>query len=185
MPNPVFKMISSALWILATALSGGQNQIAYLLPYPPGVKNLLIQGNNGPWGHTDKIAFAYDFKMPIGSPVCAARDGIVTKTEDRYEDGNRTPGQENYIFVSHGDGTFSRYYHLTQHGVLIKVGDHIKAGDRIGKSGNTGASAGPHLHFDVTEKCPEWGCQTIPIRFKNVAENPLQQGKEYEALAAK
>jgi murein DD-endopeptidase MepM/ murein hydrolase activator NlpD len=157
----------------------------YLLPFPIGSTVHVLQGNNGPWGHTKEIAYAYDFKVPIGSDVCAARSGTVAKIEASFTDGNRTPGQENFIFIDHGDGTYSRYYHLTKAGVLVKVGDHVQASDKIGKSGNTGASAGPHLHFDVTEKCPDWGCQTIPISFSNSAENPLQAQKDYEALPAK
>ncbi len=157
----------------------------YLLPFPIGITVHVLQGNNGPWGHTKKLAYAYDFQVPIGSDVCAARSGTVVKTEARFLDGNRTPGQENFIFIDHGDQSFSRYYHLTKDGVLVKVGDHIQAGDKIGKSGNTGASAGPHLHFDVTEECPAWGCQTIPVVFSNSAENPLQAEKDYEVLRVK
>ena len=57
----------------------------YLLPYPVGTSFLLLQGNNGPWGHEGKAAFAFDFKMPIGSKVTAARDGVVVKVEGRRE----------------------------------------------------------------------------------------------------
>jgi murein DD-endopeptidase MepM/ murein hydrolase activator NlpD len=154
----------------------------YLLPYPVGTSCELLQGYNGPWGHDGKAAYAYDFKMPIGSPVTAARDGIVVKVEARFEDGNRTAGQENFMFIDHGDGTFGRYYHLTKDGVLVGVGKRVLAGQVIGRSGNTGASAGPHLHFDVTQTCPEWGCQTISISFSNSLENPLLPDHTYEAL---
>jgi murein DD-endopeptidase MepM/ murein hydrolase activator NlpD len=154
-----------------------------VLPFPVGSSWLLLQGNNGPYGHEGKAAYAFDFQMPVGSKVIAARDGVVVKTEVRFEDGNRTPGQENFIFVAHGDGTFGRYYHLTKDGALVETGAKVRTGDWIGRSGNTGASAGPHLHFDVTRECPEWGCQTIPITFANSAESPLIEGKTYEALA--
>ena len=157
----------------------------YLLPYPVGVQCELLQGYNGPWGHQGKAAYAYDFKMPLGSPVTAARDGVVVGVEARFEDGNRTPGQENFIFVSHGDGTFGRYYHLTRDGVLVRKGEKVRAGQLIGRSGNTGASAGPHLHFDVTRQCPEWGCQTVPVSFANSSENPLLPDKTYEALKSR
>lgn len=176
-----------ATWMIGLAAifaaAHGKQPPTYLLPFPIGARVYVLQGNNGPWGHTKEIAYAYDFKIPIGSDVCAARSGAVVKVEARFIDGNRTPGQENFIFVDHGDGTFSRYYHLTHDGVLVKVGDHVQAGDKIGKSGDTGASAGPHLHFDVTEKCPEWGCQTIPITFSNASENPLKAQKDYEAVS--
>jgi murein DD-endopeptidase MepM/ murein hydrolase activator NlpD len=154
----------------------------YLLPFPGGDSARLIQGNNGPWGHSGAAAFAFDFIMPIGSAVTATRGGHVFASESRYRDGNRRPGQENYVVIRHSDGTFGRYYHLTEGGVLVTVGAVVTPGDTIGRSGNTGASAGPHLHFDVTRDCAEWGCQTIPIRFWNAGADSLVQGRTYRAL---
>ena len=173
-------VLAVALALVACATSR-VSAARYLLPFPVGTSWPLLQGYNGPWGHEGKAAFAYDFQMPIGSKVTAARDGVVVKVESRFEDGNRTAGKENFIFVDHGDGTFGRYYHLTRDGALVAAGTKVQAGQWIGKSGDTGASAGPHLHFDVTRECPEWGCQTIPIAFSNSAENPLLAGKAYEA----
>ena len=120
--------------------------------------------------------------MPIGSRVAAARAGVVVRTEASHADATRKGGEENFIFVDHGDGTFGRYYHLTRGGVLVAVGQRVLAGQEIGRSGDSGASAGPHLHFDVTRGCPDWGCQTIPVRFGNSAGNPLLQGQEARAL---
>src|SRR5579864_7412120 len=122
----------------------------YRLPFGPETSSELLQGYAGPYGHEGKIEFAYDFKMPIGTNVAAARDGVVVKTESKFEDNTKVPGEENYIFIAHGDKTFSRYYHLTKGGVLVREGQHVHAGQVIGKSGNSGATAGPHLHFDVT-----------------------------------
>lgn len=153
----------------------------YLLPYPPGDSVRLIQGPGGPWGHVDATAHAYDFVLAIGSPVVASRSGTVVRVEDRFEDGTKKPGEENYIFISHGDSTFGRYYHLTKGGVIVQVGARVRAGELIGRSGNSGASAGPHLHFDVTRTCPEWGCQTIPIRFLNAGSDSLVDGRWYTA----
>ena len=151
----------------------------YALPYPSTVSRKLIQGNNGPYGHTGAAAFAFDFVMPIGSPVLAARGGEVVKIEERFNDGTRTPGQENFVVIRHADGTFGRYYHLTTNGALVDSGSTVKRGDLIGRSGNSGASAGPHLHFDVTRGCFEWGCQTIPIVFRNAGADTLETGKTY------
>jgi murein DD-endopeptidase MepM/ murein hydrolase activator NlpD len=154
----------------------------YALPFAVGDSARLIQGNHGPWGHSGAAAFAFDFIMPIGSAVTAARAGHVFATESRYRDGNRTPGQENLVVIRHSDGTFGRYYHLTEGGALVAVGAAVALGDTIGRSGDTGASAGPHLHFDVTRGCAEWGCQTIPIRFRNAGADSLVQGRTYRAL---
>lgn len=153
----------------------------YVLPFGDAESHTLLQGYNGPYGHTGKLAFAYDFKMPIGTAVAAARGGVIAKVESRYADANRTPGQENYVVVSHGDGTFARYYHLTKDGALVSVGQRVSRGEIIGRSGDTGASAGPHLHFDVTRDCAEWGCQTVAMSFRNAPENPLVAGKKYQA----
>lgn len=154
----------------------------YVLPYAVGENYLLIQGNRGPFGHEGAAEFAFDFRMPIGTAVHAARPGTVVAVEERFADGTRQGGEENYVFVKHSDGTFGRYYHLKQGGALVEQGDRVERGQQICRSGNSGASAGAHLHFDVTEACPEWGCQTIPVRFFNAAENPLESGESYRAL---
>lgn len=109
--------------------------------------------------------------MPIVSPVIAARDGEVIKVEERNLDGTRVLGEENVVIIKHSDGTFARYFHPTKPGALVSTGDKVAQGTRIALSGNSGASAGPHLHFDVTKGCFEWGCQTIKIDFSNVKEN--------------
>ena len=157
-----------------------QNTATYILPYPKEAKYKLLQGYNGPYGHKGHAEFGYDFQMPIGSPVIAARDGEVIKVVENNSDGTRKPGEENVVVIKHSDGTFARYYHLTEEGALVSVGDKVKQGSRIALSGDSGASAGPHLHFDVTKDCHDWGCQTIKIEFSNVKENPLKQGEIYE-----
>jgi len=176
-------LISSVLIQTSATKSALHN--TYILPYPTASSCKLLQGHNGPYGHTGAVEFAYDFQMPIGSPVNAARDGEVVSVVEKNNDGTRVPGEENVVVIKHSDGTFGRYYHLTKQGALVSVGDKVKQGDRIALSGNSGASAGPHLHFDVTKECFEWGCQTIPIQFVNSKENPLKASSVYEALKLK
>jgi murein DD-endopeptidase MepM/ murein hydrolase activator NlpD len=168
-----------ALWSCATGVG---RRTAYLLPFDEGVSSKLIQGNNGQWGHTRALAYAFDFILPMGSEVRAARNGKVYEVQGGFADNTRKPGEENYIFVDHLDGTFGRYYHLAQGGVKVHVGQRVRAGDLIGLSGNSGASAGPHLHFDVTRGCPQYGCQTIPIRFANATDPVPVAGKSYSPL---
>ena len=151
----------------------------YVLPFANDSKHKLLQGYNGPWGHTGHCAYAYDFQMPIGTVVHAARSGKVVHVEQQFPDATRKPGQENVIVIQHQDGTFARYYHLTQKGSRVAVGEEVQQHQVIGLSGDSGASAGPHLHFDVTRECYKWGCQTIEVNFKNAKENPLAQGNSY------
>jgi murein DD-endopeptidase MepM/ murein hydrolase activator NlpD len=165
-------------WVQPSARQTGFD--GYVLPYPDGAGRKVIQGYAGPWGHQGHAEFSYDFEMPIGSPVVAARAGEVVHLVEHHHDATRKPGEENVVVIKHGDGSFARYYHLTTHGVLAEVGDAVAQGQHIARSGDSGASAGPHLHFDVTRECFAWGsCQTIRIEFRNAKENPLRQGRAY------
>lgn len=83
---------------------------------------------------------AIDFANPTGTPIKATQNGIVTLAEDIAITGNT-------IFIDHGLGFFSQYYHLDD--MTVQVGDTIKKGDLIGHVGTTGFSSGPHLHFAI------------------------------------
>ncbi len=65
------------------------------------------------------------------------------------------------VEIDHGNGVSSRYAHLST--VLVKVGEQIKAGDVVAKSGNTGRSTGPHLHYEIRLN----GQAVDPMRFLN------------------
>ena len=58
-------------------------------------------------------------------------------------------GYGQMIEVDHGGGLRTRYAHMYANGVLVDVGDHVTGGDNIALVGNTGASNGCHLHFEV------------------------------------
>ena len=154
----------------------------YVLPYQVGLAFVVSQGNCSQGSHNPSsiVLHAYDFRMPIGTPVVAAASGTVFLTESMFTDGNRTPGEENYINIEHDDGTIAAYVHLMENGVFVNVGDPVRFGDVIGASGDTGNSSEPHLHFHV-QGCD--GCATIPITFRNTRShaNGLVQGESYMA----
>ena len=88
-----------------------------------------------------------DMAAAAGTPIFAARDGKVTAA------GPAT-GFGNWIVIeSQVDGkTVSTVYgHMYNDGVLVKLGDTVKAGQQIGKIGSNGQSSGPHLHFEIWE----------------------------------
>lgn len=126
---------------------------AYLLPFAHGAKYKVTQGYFGKYSHnfTDR-QYALDFAMKTGTPVHAARDGIVVRVKQDSNIGG--PGRAyakhgNYILVMHKDGTFARYLHLKLNGSVVKPGEKVDQGQHIGYSGNTGWSLNPHLHFEV------------------------------------
>lgn len=152
----------------------------YVLPYPVGKTYPLHQGNCSLGGHRAGYQYSYDFLMPIGELVTAARAGVVSEVLDGYKDGNNTT--ENWVKVRHADGTIAAYSHL--HIVLVRVGEEVRAGSPIGLSGNTGQTGGvPHLHFHVSPCSEPVRCGTIAVTFRNTAPKPngLQFQQEYTA----
>src|SRR5262245_39291205 len=96
---------------------------------------------------------AVDIPMPVGTPILAARAGIVFMTVAEHDAGGTDEAfrsKANVVRVLHADGTIGNYVHLMHEGVAVKSGERVEAGKIIGYAGNTGQSSGPHLHFAVT-----------------------------------
>ncbi|MCW0463310.1 hypothetical protein NB705_000383 [Xanthomonas sacchari] len=84
--------------------------------------------------------------------MLAARAGVVMEVRDDFRESGTDPrlGQAaNLVRVVHADGSMAIYAHLAPGGVQVRVGQAVQRGDRLGLSGNTGLSSGPHLHFAV------------------------------------
>jgi len=140
----------------------------YAWPFGGGEPRLLSQGVGGVPTHQGRSRYAFDFTMPEGTPVLAARAGVVVLVKDGFVRGGLDPALEeraNTVVVMHEDRSFASYGHLRR-GIPVRVGQAVAAGDRLGSSGATGYAAGPHLHFQVGLVLGgEEGRFTIPIRF--------------------
>lgn len=131
--------------IVCEAEFGASEESNYILPYKVGESYRMWQSYCHPeWSH--KNWFSYDFDMPMGTDILASRAGRVIFERDHFEDGTRVSGEENFIFIEHEDGTVVHYVHLMKGGSLVEVGQHVEQGQIIGRSGDSGGSAGPHLH---------------------------------------
>jgi len=99
-----------------------------------------------------------DLAVPEGTPVYAPRDGAVsTATEDGVSG--------RYIVLDHGYGVLTSFCHLSAHDVA--AGDEVSLAQTIGRSGNTGRSTGPHLHYVV-----RIGGRTVdPARLRRAPES--------------
>lgn len=88
-----------------------------------------------------------DFPVTTGTPVGASSDGVVviSKALKNADGSYRSYGE--YVVIDHGSGIRTYYCHLSQR--LVSEGQTVKQGQVIGKSGSTGNSTGPHLHFEV------------------------------------
>lgn len=148
------------------------DESSYRLPFACGAAFTCSQGNNGS-SHTGSQKYAWDFAMPKGTPVHASRGGVVAYAEVRSPPGSQCydpPGileachnKANFIGIRHADGTVALYLHLQS--LKVKVGDVVKQGDKIGLSGNSGYTSGPHLHIQLQNECGIWFCQSVPLKF--------------------
>jgi len=160
----------------------------YLLPYLPGHKFVVTQAANGSFSHKGPSQYAIDWKMPKGTVVCAARSGTVVKVKadsDRGGSSIKFDRFNNYVLIRHEDGTLGHYCHLQHDSLLVNMGDRVEAGQPIARSGNTGFSTGPHLHFCVLRAKSGVERESIPVRFE-IDENravTLKKSDRYEAIS--
>ncbi|MEO5911700.1 MAG: M23 family metallopeptidase [Pelobium sp.] len=99
-----------------------------------------------------KMHEGLDFAAPIGTPIYATGDGVVVAAGVERGYGNR-------IMINHGYGYVTKYAHMSK--FKTRKGQQIKRGDIIGYVGNTGASTGPHCHYEVYKN----GKTINPINF--------------------
>jgi murein DD-endopeptidase MepM/ murein hydrolase activator NlpD len=106
--------------------------------------------------------------MPEGTPICAARAGVVMDVAGDFFEGGRSAARygarANYVRILHDDGTMAVYAHLKLESIRVRLGAKVSRGQVIASSGNTGYSSGPHLHFAV-ERNAGMRLASVPFRF--------------------
>ncbi len=173
---------------------------SYLLPWPGGESFRVLQGplimdgmgvcTSGCGSHQDPDGrHAWDFDLPEGTTVLAARGGTVGLVVGSWRPDhcgglgpvtNPLPGytvnqamgnQANLVRIDHGDGTSALYLHLSEVAPAIELkardGGSVARGDVLGRSGKTGLTGCvPHLHFQVEKTAPaDWYTESLPIVF--------------------
>ncbi|MEU8777256.1 transglycosylase family protein [Streptomyces sp. NPDC048606] len=96
-----------------------------------------------------------DFPVPTGTSVKAVASGTI-------ESAGWAGAYGYQVVIRHTDGRYSQYAHLSALGV--KAGQQVSGGQRIGRSGNTGNSSGPHLHFEMRSG-PGYGSDIDPLKY--------------------
>jgi murein DD-endopeptidase MepM/ murein hydrolase activator NlpD len=100
-------------------------------------------GRNDPFNNQKAFHAGVDMASKKGSAITTRARGIVKRA---YYNG----GYGKFVEIDHGNGFMTRYAHLNE--ILVKKGDYLDVGDKIGKVGSTGRSTGPHLHYEVLYK---------------------------------
>ena len=169
--TPSAQAANGSVELRLTTVPGDPNarprDIDYLLPLRQRALR-IEQGYGGSFSHTDaQNLYAVDFAADIGTPVLAARDGVVMQVESDFAKAGlsleKFGGRANFVRILHEDGTMALYAHLQESGVLVRVGQRVRAGQEIGLSGNTGFTTGPHLHF-VVQVNRGMRLESIPFR---------------------
>jgi len=114
-------------------------------PFGPARKYIGVGQDGEPCERTS-IHRGYDIAIPVGTEIVAPAAGTVTLGDpDLYYEGGT-------VFLDHGDGLVSVFMHMSE--VDVAAGDEVAAGERLGASGNTGRTTGPHLHWAVKWRNP-------------------------------
>lgn len=92
--------------------------------------------------HTMRMHTGTDLGAPCRAPIMAAHDGVVVGA-------GPSSGYGNLITIDHGGGTVTRYAHMFNDGVLVRVGDKVTAGQQIARVGSNGVGTACHLHYEV------------------------------------
>jgi murein DD-endopeptidase MepM/ murein hydrolase activator NlpD len=141
----------------------------YRLPYGDEVSFPIIQAYGAKLSHRGAERYTLDFGMPVGTPVHAARDGVVVLVEDSHDVG--CPHEEcgrfaNFVVVLHSDGTTGEYFHLERGSVQVRPGERVARGQWLARSGNTGFSTAPHLHFGVYRTGHDRTTESLAVHFQ-------------------
>ena len=120
--------------VVGSGGSGGVNVYGGSLGWPTGPMQYVSQ-----WFSSSHLGI--DIACAYGVPIYAAESGIVSLSQDGYYTYGYT------IIIDHGSGMQTLYAHMSQR--VAQVGDYVNRGQLIGFIGSTGASTGPHLHFEV------------------------------------
>jgi murein DD-endopeptidase MepM/ murein hydrolase activator NlpD len=104
----------------------------------PGIESGIFGSQRIDNGVPMAAHYGVDMAAPIGTPIRAPADGVVSISDEYYLDGG-------FTLIDHGQGVSTSYLHQSRR--LVKPGDAVKRGQRIGLIGATGRATGPHLHW--------------------------------------
>jgi len=145
-------------------------------------------------GDTKSNANFYDY----GAEVIAVADGQVSDLKDGLEENvgstqrsNRNITLDNvignYISLDLGHSRFALYAHLQPRTLMVKLGDHVKAGQVLARLGNSGNSDEPHLHFQLVDGNSGLGAEGIPYELESFTrvgfvedEDALERGQAWQ-----
>jgi Peptidase family M23 len=126
--------------------------------------------------HVGNDTWAWDFRMPEGTPVVAALDGVVRLARGDSDEGGCDPAmarKANYVVIESAGNLETQYLHFSV--VSVIPGQHVRRGDLLGYSGKTGWACGAHLHFKVaTPTSAGWNNPSTEARLTGYGDPALE-----------
>ncbi|MGC4251902.1 MAG: M23 family metallopeptidase [Sphingobium sp.] len=133
----------SNLFASLERMDGNAKSTAYI-PSGRPVEKLTLTSNFGvrsdPFNNHARMHKGIDIPGPVGTPIYATADGIVSRS-------GWASGYGNLVQISHGHGMETRYGHMSK--LLVPANSYVRRGQVIGLMGSTGRSTGSHLHYEV------------------------------------
>ena len=126
--------------------------------------------------HVGNDTWAWDFRMPEGTPVVAALEGVVRLARGDSDEGGCDPAmarKANYVVIESPGNIETQYLHFSA--VSVVPGQHVRRGDLLGYSGKTGWACGAHLHFKVaTPVSTGWNNPSVEARLTGYGDPVLE-----------
>lgn len=145
------------------------------IPFGCGMSFPVSQVHNV-GSHVGNDAWAWDFRMPEGTPVVAALDGVVRLARGDSDEGGCDPAmarKANYVVIESPGNVETQYLHFSA--VSVVPGQHVRRGDLLGYSGKTGWACGAHLHFKVaTPVSAGWNNPSVEARLQGYGDPVLE-----------
>ncbi|MFC4292761.1 M23 family metallopeptidase [Sphingorhabdus arenilitoris] len=163
--DPRFDKLAAAVERMA-AMEGALASVPTAMPARVGMVSSSYGYRRDPFTGAGAMHSGLDFKGPIGTPILAAADGVISFA-------GQQSGYGNTIEITHANGLVTRYAHLS--GFTVTHGQKVARGVQVGKMGSTGRSTGSHLHFEVRLN----GQAVNPLKFLEANNDVL----EVQALA--
>jgi murein DD-endopeptidase MepM/ murein hydrolase activator NlpD len=123
-----------------TAREAARARIPSIRPVDTGWLSSRFGFRKDPFTAKQTFHRGLDYSTPVGTPVRTTGDGVVLAVQKQR-------GFGKVVKISHGDGVVTVYAHLDE--ILVKKGQKVARGDLIARSGNSGRSSAPHLHYEV------------------------------------
>jgi len=174
------KRFRAAAFGYRTRMAFGDSQLTpdptfvYRLPFADGHRG-VIRAYTGQGSRiiTQENSNAVELLVPEGTPVVAARDGLVIDVRGLTgdDDSKRTSTIGNYVAVFHSDGGWANYGWLQAGSLLVKPGDQVKAGQQIALSGSNPDGIGSYIHFAIVHNFVGLNLRSVPFLMKSAGKD--------------